>query len=253
MIVTPHILRSHELTTEDLKPLFIGTNQNIGASAVPQLISLDAIGVTQPGGEAAPAAANAGAAGAVTLPSQGGAVTSNVGTPAPANQTPRAVGIVPIEAVPAASSSPAAAPAGSARVTLTPPTPGPDGTLTAGAGPFTMPITIANAPQIVSITLSLTFDPAVIKVQTATPGSFMNQAGVSPTFVPRIDAAGGRVDLVWSRPANQPGAGNSGLLGAIAFTTGAAGTANVTVSGVATGVNGQSIPLEFSPARIVVK
>jgi len=250
MIVTPHILRSHELTTEDLKPLFIGTNQNIGASAVPQLISLDAIGVTQAGGEAAPAAAaNAAAAGAVTLPSQGGAVTSNVGTPASATPTPRAVGIVPIEAVPAAASSPAA----SARITVTPPTPGPDGSLTAGAGPFTMPITIANAPQIVSISLSVTYDPAIIKVQSATPGSFMNQGGVAPTFVPRIDAAAGRVDLVWSRPASQAGAGNSGLLGALAFTTAAAGTANVTVSGVATGVNGQSIALDFSPARIVVK
>jgi hypothetical protein len=189
----------------------------------------------------------------VTLPAQGGAVTSNVGTPAPATQTPRAVGIVPIEAVPAASSSPAAAPAGSARITLTPPTPGPDGSLTAGAGPFTMPITIANAPQIVSITLSLTYDPAIIKVQTATPGSFMNQGGVSPTFVPRVDAAGGRVDLVWSRPATQPGAANAGLLGAIAFTTAAPGTANVTISGVATGVNGQSVALDFAPARIVVK
>jgi hypothetical protein len=116
-----------------------------------------------------------------------------------------------------------------------------------------MPITIANAPQIVSMTLSITYDPAVMKVQTATPGSFMSQGGVTPTFVPRVDAAGGRVDLVWSRPASQPGAGNSGLLGALAFTTAAAGTANLTVSGVATGVNGQSITLDFSPARIVVK
>ncbi len=116
-----------------------------------------------------------------------------------------------------------------------------------------MPITIANAPQIVSISLSITYDPGMIKVQTVTPGSFMMQGSVTPTFVPRTDAAAGRVDLVWSRPAGQPGAANAGLLGAIAFTTGNAGTANVTITGVATGVNGQTVPLDFSPARIVVK
>ena len=42
MIVTPHIVRSHELTAEDLKPMYVGTQQNFGAGTAPQLISPNA-------------------------------------------------------------------------------------------------------------------------------------------------------------------------------------------------------------------
>ena len=251
MIVTPHIVRSHELSPQDLKPLYIGTGQNLGSSAVPPLISLDAIGVSAPAGDSGATAPAAG--GAVSLPAPGAAVTANLGTPAAATPAPRAVGIVPIEAVPSAAAGPAAAPSTSARITLTAPTAGADGGFSAGAGPFTMPISIANAPQIVSITLSVTFDPAIVRAQAVTGGAFMAQGGVTPTFVPRVDAAAGRVDAAWSRSAAQPGASNAGLLGAISFTTVGPGAATFTVSGVATGVSGQPVPLEFVPARIVVK
>ena len=35
MIVTPHIVRSHELTADDLKPMYVGTGQNFGAGSAP--------------------------------------------------------------------------------------------------------------------------------------------------------------------------------------------------------------------------
>ncbi len=84
IVVTPHIVRSHELTPDDLKPMFIGTQQNLGIGT-PALISPETpipSGVTPPG-----AAAPAGAA------------------PAP-EAAPRAPGVVPVEP---ASGRPAAA------------------------------------------------------------------------------------------------------------------------------------------------
>jgi type II secretory pathway component GspD/PulD (secretin) len=42
IIVTPHIIRSHGLTAEDLKPMYIGTGQNFGQTTPPPLISPDA-------------------------------------------------------------------------------------------------------------------------------------------------------------------------------------------------------------------
>ena len=30
MLLTPHIVRTHELTAEDLAPIYIGTQQNVG-------------------------------------------------------------------------------------------------------------------------------------------------------------------------------------------------------------------------------
>ena len=48
MLITPHIVRSHELTSEDVGSIYIGTQQNVGLGGPPPLIA--------PIGEAAPAA-----------------------------------------------------------------------------------------------------------------------------------------------------------------------------------------------------
>ncbi len=39
MLLTPHIVRTHELTAEDLAPIYIGTQQNIGLGGPPPLIA----------------------------------------------------------------------------------------------------------------------------------------------------------------------------------------------------------------------
>src|SRR5207237_8131963 len=39
MLLTPHIVRTHEITESDLRPLYIGTQQNLGVGAPPPLIA----------------------------------------------------------------------------------------------------------------------------------------------------------------------------------------------------------------------
>ncbi len=45
MLLTPHIVRTHQLTQRDLSPIYIGTQQSLGVTGPPPLIA-------QPGGEA---------------------------------------------------------------------------------------------------------------------------------------------------------------------------------------------------------
>ena len=64
MLLTPHIVRTHELTAEDLAPIFIGTQQNVGLGGPPPLIARaaasppprDAAGRVPPAGAPRPAA-----------------------------------------------------------------------------------------------------------------------------------------------------------------------------------------------------
>ena len=39
MLLTPHIVRTHELTVEDLSSIYIGTQQNVGLGGPPPLIA----------------------------------------------------------------------------------------------------------------------------------------------------------------------------------------------------------------------
>jgi hypothetical protein len=43
------------------------------------------------------------------------------------------------------------------------------------------------------------------------------------------------------------------VLGAISFTAAAPGTADVVITGVATTATGQTVPLQFTSAKIVVR
>ena len=261
MVLTTHIIQGHALTPADLRPMYVGTGQNLGAGLTPTLISPDAIGIGGGAPGAAAPGAPAGAAPPTTPPP--GAITAETppATAQPAAPTapatpPRAVGVVPIQPVGGAATAPPPTAQGPVRVIITAPT-APEGGLTAGGGPHTVPIQIFGATDVVSLSLSITFDPAVLKPLQATAGSFMASGGVTPTFVPRVDANTGRVDLVFSRPASQPGASNTagapGLVAAISLMAGTAGTTQMAISGVATTSTGATIPLQFTPATVVVR
>ena len=245
MIITPHIVRGHELTPEDLRPQYVGAGQSVGGPT-PALISPDAIAQPPAGLAAQPAVMPASPAPAAAP------------APAPAAElpptSPAVPGAVPIEAVPPGGASAAPAPAATAaRITLTAPTPSPDGTLPAGGGPHTVPITISGAPAISALTLTITYNPAVLRTPTVTQGAFMSQGGVVPTFAPQVDPNGGRVDIAFVRPPGQATLSATGLIGAIAFMAGSPGMTDVAVTGLATSPSGETVPIEFTPIRLVVK
>jgi hypothetical protein len=143
----------------------------------------------------------------------------------------------------------AAAPATQAQIIVTPP-----GTeFRIAGGPYTVPVSINNASRVSMATLTVTYNPNVLRVRTVQDGTFMRQGGVAATFTPRIDAAAGRVDIAVARVADQTGASGAGLLAALLFDAIGPGGSVIQVSGIANTPEGNPIALTFSPVTVTVR
>jgi general secretion pathway protein D len=120
-------------------------------------------------------------------------------------------------------------------------------------GPYTVPVSINNAAGISVLSLTITYNPNVLRVRTVQDGTFMRQGGATATFTPRIDSATGRVDIAIARAADQAGAAGTGLLAALLFDAVAPGSSVINVSGVANGPDGNPLQLTFSPVTVTVR
>ncbi len=249
MIITPRILRSQELTPEDLAPMYVGTGNSFGASQQPPLITEQSLagGATTP----PPAATGATPPATATPPAGAAGQTPPAATTTPPPATPpgggRAVGIVPIQ--PGGAPTPPAQPTAPARLVVTPP--GTD--LQMGGQPYNVPITVTNASQMTSLTLTLTYNPAVLRATVVNEGNALRADGAATTFVPKIDAATGRIDLAITRPGDKVGANGNGLVATVVFEAIGAGQSQIALSGVALGAAGQQLPLQMVPASVTVK
>jgi type II secretory pathway component GspD/PulD (secretin) len=267
MLLTPRIIRTHELTAQNLAPIYIGPQSNLSLGggpppllAVPEPEVSPAIGGPPPAPPAAPTPqippGSSPIPGFTTLPTpapppvqQPAAPTPEMPPPVPAQITPELKPPTDPTAKPApppATQPPPAA--GGGRISVTAPA-----TMTLGAGPYTVPISISGATRISMLSLSITYNPAVLRVRSVQEGTFMRQGGIAATFTSQPDP-GGRVDVVITRPGDQTGAVGTGLLAAILFEPIGAGTATVSITGVGTVAGtGASAVLEFTPAAVTVK
>ena len=122
-----------------------------------------------------------------------------------------------------------------------------------GSGPYTVPIAISNAARVSTLTISLSYNPAIIRVRSVQEGTFMSQGGVTAAFSSQVDEKSGRVDIVITRPGDQTGASTGGLLAALLVEPVAAGTGSLSLSGSASVPGGGAAPLQFSPAGVTVR
>ena len=236
MLLTPRIVRSREFTANDLGPIYIGTQSNLGLSGPPPLIG------------ATPDAAQAGAAGAAPAGQQPAPLAPVPGAapapqPAPA-QNPNALG-APVPPAGAAVPGPTSIAAGQVVVSV----PGPEFRL--GGGPYLVPVSITNASQLSGITLTVTYNPAVIRLVNVQEGSFMRAGGVNASFTQQPDPVSGRVDIAVVRRGDITGVAGTGLLAGLLFEPVAAGAANLSVTGSASGPNGNPVTLQFSAVPAV--
>jgi len=298
MLITPHIVRSHELTATDLGSIYIGTQANVGLSGPPPLIAPQT--EQQPGKieEPPPTAPSSGVSGLPNQPQAGvqrppvageaGAQPTNRPAPPGTSPVPGIVAPTPTQPAPVAplqpitgetppattppaagtipptTQQPGAQPAGAAP---TPPSPTPPSTVTpaqilvstpgvtfqVAGGPYTMPISINNAARISVLTLTITYNPAVLRVRTVQDGTFMRQGGMTAAFTPRSDPATGRVDIAFSRAGDQTGASGAGLLAALIVDAVGPGGSVINVSGVANTPEGTPVQLAFSPVTVTVR
>lgn len=297
MLLTPHIVRTHELTADDLAPIYIGTQQNVGLSGPPPLIQpppLPEAEAAAPGTTPTGTPPQAGTVPAAPAPGvPGPPVASPFGTQTPTRTvppgtTPVPSPITPVPQPPSATTTPPAttppvttapeagvppttAPATPPRDPAAPPSPttppsapptgpvaqimitAPRPEFAIAGGPYTVPVSINNVSRVSTITLTVTFNPNVLRVRTVQEGTFMRQGNTTATFTPRIDAAAGRVDIAITRAGDQTGASGSGLLAALMFDAVGAGTSLIQVSGMATGPDGSSVPVQFNAATVTVR
>jgi general secretion pathway protein D len=270
MLLTPHIVRTHELTASDLAPIYIGTQQNLGLGGPPPLIApdpdapLEPIGAAPqgitpvspgvpPGGVPGPPVASEPGAQPITPPPPPG-TTPVPGTapvpgaaPAPTPITP----VPPSDPDPGLppTGPPPASPATPAQVILTVP----GTTFQVAGGPYIVPVSVNNAQRLSTLTVTVTYNPQVLRVRNVQEGTFMRQGGATASFTPRIDAAAGRVDIAITRTADLVGASGGGLLGSLLFDAVGPGASIIQATGVATSPEGEAVPLQFSPVTVTVR
>jgi len=284
MLLTPHVVRTNEVTESDLRPIYIGSQQNLGLGGPPPLIApIEAEPAAAPPAAPAPPAAAPRAPGATpgapaspqtppgtvltpppgTTPVPGFVVVPQ--TPPPTPPTPPAEATPPATPPPApttvppptaaaqppaagAAPEPTATPGvGVAQVLISPP----GTTFRVGQGPYTVPLTIVNASRLTTITLTLTYDPALLRVRTVQEGSFMRSGGGDATFTQQVSP--GRVDVTITRSADTTGATGTGLLAAIVVDAIAPGNATLTLRGTGTGPGGTGMGLQFRPVTIAIQ
>jgi general secretion pathway protein D len=282
MLLTPHVVRTHELTVDDLAPIYIGTSQNVGLSGPPSLIQApppdDAV---PPVGQVAPPAPQ----GPITtttpqfLPPPPGTPVPSTAVPPPTGGNPPVTtpGAAPPTGPPVTPTTPPTTPPGGAptaplpntpRDPTAPPAPTPGAAAQSAAaqitvtaqpefrtaqGPYTVPLAIANASRVSMLTLTVTYNTNVVRLRTVQEGTFMRQGTVQASFTPRIDAATGRVDIAVTRTGDQAGASGAGLIAALLFDAIGPGNSLIQVSGVASTPEGTAIPLQFGPASVTVR
>ena len=211
MLLTPRIVRTHELTQEDVSPIFIGTQQNMGVTGPPPLIA--------PAGRESPVPT--GPAGA------GDPLVRNPG--------------VVLGGAPAVFG----APVGGVALAATEVILGSDG--------YTVPISITGASQLSTLSLSLTFDPDVLRVSTIDEGSFMQQGSASVTFAQEVNPETGRIDLALTRTGDQTGAAGAGLVASVVFEPVAEGASTLSPSGLGLTPTGAPLALSFEPTTVTVR
>jgi type II secretory pathway component GspD/PulD (secretin) len=239
MLLTPRIVRTHELTSQHTAPLYIGTQTNLGLGGPPPLIA-----VAETAGPAAAQAAN---------PAPFVAPPAAAVAPAPVGAVPPGIAVIPpgSSQTPGTTSVPAAAIPGqraaSGRIVVSPPST----EFRVGSGPYNVPITITDASQISNVAVTVTYNPAVVRMRAVAEGAFMRTGGVNATFTQSPDANAGRVDIAIVRAGDMTGVAGTGLIAALLFEPVAPGQANLSVTATATAPGGSPVPLQFAPIQPV--
>ena len=84
-----------------------------------------------------------------------------------------------------------------------------------GGGPYTVPVSVTNVPRVSTLSVTITYNPALLRVRAVQEGSFMRQGGVKASFSQQIDPVAGRVDIIVVRGQDVVGASGTGLVAAL--------------------------------------
>jgi general secretion pathway protein D len=222
IVITPHIVRLPDFQDSDLETLAI-----LGSGISPKYI-----GKPVQLGSGSAAAGPGPALAAPAQPTQPGPATALSTTPA----TPtRAVDSLPVPRL--------------AFVRLSPSAPE-----VAAGSRVTVSASIENAQNTASLSLSLSFDPKVVRLMSVQDGGFLSQDGKAATLTPMIDNEVGSASVSVSRPPESPGLNGNGLLLNLIFEAVASGTTSIGFSQASVSDATQApLPTSSSGTQLTVK
>ena len=242
MLLTPRIVRSHELTPTDLAPIYIGPQSNLSlGGGPPPLINVPPAGeppVVIGGTPAPPVAAARRRFRPAVHRCLARLCRRRRHQPRRRRRTD-AAGRSAADRADAGIIAARAAARSGAGATPTPPprrSQPPAGRwrradharaapeMRVGAGPYTVPVSISGASRLSTLSMSITYNPCSGCACGACRKARSCGRAASPRrSTSQNDSAAGRVDIVITRPSDQTGAVGTGLLAAVLFEPVAAG------------------------------
>lgn len=229
--LVPHIIRTPDYSAENLKGIYAGTDQVVKLYYTPKTA------------EAVPAVAAPSNASPNTSPITPGGVP-----PATAPQVPPGVpqAVVPIAPAPTAPPAPPAL--GPARLRIAP-----ESVTAAPGGAVQVSVQIDNAADLFSASqIRVKYDPALLKLNDATPGELFTRDGVRITSVKDIRNEVGEATLTVARAPGSKGVTGSGSVLMLNFTAISKGTGIITFPDFAL-KNAQLQPVAVTPVELPVK
>jgi len=228
-VVVPHVVRSQDLDSTNLRPIDTGSGQSIelrhtegvAKPAAPPVVQVrPAIGVVP--GQTAEAAVPA------AMAQLRAAAQSSNNSPAMA---PR-------------STPPAAPPVPQGlNVGFTAPT-----SALAAGGTFQVPIVLSGGKDIASVPLQLHYDPAKLSLINVSGGDLLNRDGQAVALIHRDDGPG-NITIVASRPPGSVGISGTGEICVLTFQAKSAGDTSLTMTR-AGAVNTSQQPLSASESHL---
>jgi general secretion pathway protein D len=259
IVMVPHIIRSPDITDEDLRPVATGNEQSVKLTYAPKKVQPS---ITRPQGMAAPAQGTVPAMTPTAAPPAAPPASAPPAT-APPTPIPQAALVqppvpqpgVPQPGVPQLSTLRAAAPPGAPTatgplaVTFTP-----SQTEVAAGGTVPVTVQVNNVNDLAAVQMALKFDPKILHINNLTSGDLIKRNG--PELVPSrnvLNDSGDATIGIARNPTSGGVSGSGGLL-TIVFQAIAKGTTTITVPQFTmTGSSGQSIPAAAPTLTINVK
>jgi general secretion pathway protein D len=207
--ITPHIVRSQEVTSENLRAIDVGTP--------------GAIELRYSAPKTAPSPAPA--APQQNVPVQPPAEpTARKEQPQPPATSPSAPGATPNSATTAAG--PATTPSSALALSFEPTT-----ISTPLGSKFKVSVSVSGAQNVFSIPLQISYDPERLQVVDVANGGFLSQDRQTVALVYRADATKGTLQITGTRPPNSGGVSGSGTVFVITLSAKAPGESVMDISG----------------------
>ncbi len=255
LTLTPHILRVPDITEEDLRPLWVGTEQDIGLKGAskqsafgPSPFEAEEEPVAQEPTapvveEAAPGSTIFGADTATPEPTPTPA-------PSPTPKPPPNVGGSGPAAASTPAKSPSSEPAGPAVVSIKPSNP----TVPLGED-FTVSVEINGARGVGSVPFHLGFDPTAIEFANFTNTSpFLGSDGSGVFILATVGSGGREVIVGLSRQGSRPGIDGQGSLIQLTFRPKRPGTTTLNFTDLSVlDPQAQILPSQNLGATIVIQ